>query len=86
MVCVVRDESEPASITDPDATQPEDWLEDEPMLTPDPDAEKPADWSVTDLFSLSTGVNVQIFLWTSLVCCQMKSYVHVCILAHSVLE
>lgn len=39
-----RDENEPATITDPDAVKPEDWLEDEPSLLPDPEATKPADW------------------------------------------
>ena len=43
---VTRDENEPATITDPDATKPDGWLDDEPRLVPDPDAAKPDDWSV----------------------------------------
>ena len=43
---VSRDENEPATITDPDATKPDGWLDDEPRLVPDPDAAKPDDWSV----------------------------------------
>ena len=39
-----RDETEPEQIADPDASQPDGWLEDEPELVPDPEAEKPSDW------------------------------------------
>jgi len=39
-----RDETEPETTEDVDASKPEGWLDDEPELIPDPTAEKPSDW------------------------------------------
>ena len=44
-----RDEDEPSTIIDPDATKPDGWLDDEPRLVPDPEAVKPEDWWVLHL-------------------------------------